>query len=235
MATYNLHTCGISIPAPYFQEYVTDKSEVRRYLGMTGEADKATELLIDECIEKLTEIARPKYVYRIFPLIQTENGYAASQCNIDLIGNTAKSYLCGCTQLILLGATLGIEADNLIRISQSTDMTKAVIYDACATDLIEKVCDRAQNEISEFFSEQNITIANRFSPGYGDLPLSLQRDICNILDLQRKIGVCLTNELLLLPTKSVTAFIGAGSNIQKEHKDCSSCTMKDKCKFKRKK
>ena len=46
MATYNLHTCGISIPAPYFQEYVTDKSEVRRYLGMTGEADKAVEALI---------------------------------------------------------------------------------------------------------------------------------------------------------------------------------------------
>lgn len=216
-------------------KYKADKSEIRRYLGMAGEADAATEALIDECLETLSKTIRPKYLYRSFPITQTDDGYIAEQCNIKLFGKTAKSYLCGCTQCILLGATLGIEADNLIRISQSTDMTKAVIYDACATELIEKVCDSAQEEISELFSKQNLKTTNRFSPGYGDLPLSLQKDICNILDLQRKAGVCLTNELLLLPTKSVTAFIGAGSDVHTGHRDCSSCTMKDNCKFKRKK
>ena len=111
-------------------------------------------------------------------------------------------------------------------------MAKAVIYDACATDLVEKVCDYAQSEISHELSSQNFLTADRFSPGYGDLPLTLQKDICNILDTGRSIGVYLTNELLLLPAKSVTAFIGSGTSVYKNGlHNCSKCNMKNNCKY----
>lgn len=212
-------------------EYNIDKSEVRRYLGITKEADSVTEGLIDECIKELTAAVRPKSVCRTFAITKDTNRIKLDECNITLTGDTASSRLSGCTSCALLGATLGIEADNIIRIAQSSNMAKAVILDACATDLIEKVCDRAQSELAEKAAESGLLITERFSPGYGDLPLTLQRELCSVLDLGRKIGVYLTNELLLLPTKSVTAFIGIGSAAAKGKKGCASCTMKGSCRF----
>ena len=49
---------------------------------------------------------------------------------------------------------------------------------------------------------------SRYSPGYGDLPLELQREIIRVLDCGRTIGITLTESLLMQPSKSVTAVIG---------------------------
>ena len=48
----------------------------------------------------------------------------------------------------------------------------------------------------------------RFSPGYGDVPLSLQRDVLAVLDAQRKLGITLSDTFFMTPCKSVTAFVG---------------------------
>jgi cobalamin-dependent methionine synthase I len=51
-------------------------------------------------------------------------------------------------------------------------------------------------------------LVSRYSPGYGDLPLEMQREIIRALDCGRTIGVTLTESLLMQPSKSVTAVIG---------------------------
>ena len=51
----------------------------------------------------------------------------------------------------------------------------------------------------------------RFSPGYGDLSLEVQKEIFSLLDCPRKIGVSLGDSLLMTPSKSVTAIIGYGT------------------------
>ena len=55
----------------------------------------------------------------------------------------------------------------------------------------------------------------RFSPGYGDLPIELQRDFLTLLDASRKIGLTATESSMLVPSKSITALIGIRSD-QKE-------------------
>jgi len=51
-------------------------------------------------------------------------------------------------------------------------------------------------------------LVSRFSPGYGDLPLDYQRTLLSVLDTSRKIGVSLTDSLLMVPSKSVSAIVG---------------------------
>lgn len=51
----------------------------------------------------------------------------------------------------------------------------------------------------------------RFSPGYGDLPINMQKDIFAALDCPRKIGLSLNESLLMSPSKSVTAIIGVSA------------------------
>ena len=48
----------------------------------------------------------------------------------------------------------------------------------------------------------------RYSPGYGDLPLSVQPDFLAALDAQKTLGITLTETFLMIPSKSVTAIIG---------------------------
>ena len=46
------------------------------------------------------------------------------------------------------------------------------------------------------------------APGYGDFPLVEQRTLLGLLDASRKVGVSLTDALLMVPSKSVSAVIG---------------------------
>ena len=66
---------------------------------------------------------------------------------------------------------------------------------------------------------------------YGDLPLDFQKDVFRILDTPKAIGLTLTDALLMMPSKSVTAIIGIGDQPadkedRKEHK-CETCPMTD--------
>lgn len=217
-----------------FTDIVIDKTEVMRYLGAGGrEADAVTAALIDKCVENMRNTLKPKYITREFDLIWRDGVPYLAECEVALVGETAAQRLCGCTKCALFAATLGIEADIFIRRAQSGDMAGAVIADACATDFIEKVCDSVQRDIAESADREGLMITDRFSPGYGDLPLELQTDICALLDTGRKIGLYLTDEFLLTPTKSVTALIGAGKPTGSGGRGCGSCNMRENCKFRK--
>lgn len=47
----------------------------------------------------------------------------------------------------------------------------------------------------------------RYSPGYGDLPLTNQKIIFDILNLER-LGLRITERFMLVPEKSVIAIAG---------------------------
>lgn len=166
-----------------------DKNEVLRYLK--AKPDENTLNLIEKCSKELLQAVKPKTIIKEFTLGHNP----LSIEGIPLKGKSIAKFLDGYSTCYLLGATLGIEADTLILKAQATDMARAVVLDACATDLIEKVCDNAVSK-------------RRFSAGYGDLPIEFQSDIFRLLDIERKIGVYLTDAYLLTPTKSVTAIIG---------------------------
>ena len=53
-----------------------------------------------------------------------------------------------------------------------------------------------------------LALTERFSPGFGDLPLELQRQVTEALDCPRSLGITLGESLLMTPSKSVTAIIG---------------------------
>jgi hypothetical protein len=75
---------------------------------------------------------------------------------------------------------------------------------------------------------------DRFSPGYGDLPLSLQPALTSLLDTSRQIGLTLTDSLILLPRKSVTAVLGLAHKPQtKRFRGCAYCSMFASCAYRK--
>ncbi|MBQ8851544.1 MAG: methionine synthase, partial [Oscillibacter sp.] len=118
--------------------------------------------------------------------------------------------------------------DARLRSSQARDMAKAVILNACGSALVEQGCDEAEQEIAGRFP--GLYLTDRFSPGYGDLPLTLQPSICAMLDAQRRLGIVVAPSMLMTPGKSVTAVIGLSRTPQMARiRGCGYCSMRETC------
>ncbi len=157
---------------------------------------------------------------------------ASSQTGLLLPGNSAAVMLKECSHAVLLIASLGAGFDALLRREQAQDMSRAVIMDACGSAFVEGACDRAEEELAARFPGKYLT--DRFSPGYGDLPLGLQESLCRELDAYRRLGIAVSESMLMNPVKSVTAEIGISDRPQQARiRGCEYCSMKETCAFRK--
>lgn len=200
-----------------------NRSEAIRYLGGAGiQMNDQMEILMDECEKMVLEKAAPKFLYIELDL----------PCDTIMGGRDIANHLDGCEKAILMCATLGAEIDKLIRINQISDMAKAVVLDSFASVAVEQVCNKVDEIIAEKYDGYYMTF--RFSPGYGDYPISLQQDFLRMLDAPRKIGLTTNDNYLLMPTKSVTAVMGLSKNpIERKKRGCAICNMRGKCRFRK--
>ncbi len=201
--------------------------EALRYLGAADAPETLRRQVAGEA-ETLSAQFRPRHVCKVCELdFQGEEIFLCGTA-VVLKGGTALKMLAQCHRAALLACTLGARFDLALTAVQARDMARAVILDACGSALVEQGCDEAEKELSARFPGQYLT--DRFSPGYGDLPLELQRDICAALDTPRRLGLHVTESLLLNPVKSVTAVIGLSDRPQMARiRGCAYCQMRERC------
>ena len=183
-----------------------DINEALRYLGAGSRPPEELRQQAAQVAEELAAQVQPRYTYKLFPLAREEAGFRLVGTELLLSGQTAERMLAQCDQAVLLACTLGTKFDAMVRSAQVRDMARAVILDACGSALVEQGCDEAERDIAARFP--GLYLTDRFSPGYGDLPLSLQPAICGLLDAERRVGIHVTSSFLMNPSKSVTAVIG---------------------------
>lgn len=202
--------------------------EALRYLGASTHADEAVRAEVRTMADKLMAAIQPRYTYRVYSLHRTNEGFLLPEIDLLLPGTDAANMLELCDQAVLLACTLGAQFEALLRAEQARDMSKAVILDACASAWVEAGCDQVEKELAARMPDRFRT--DRFSPGYGDLPLSLQPKICAALDTQRRLGLHVTEHFLMNPSKSVTAIIGLSDHPQMARiRGCAYCSMRETC------
>ena len=207
-------------------------SEALRYLGAPGEPDPALLAQLSAMSDKLTRSVTPRYIWRVFPLSFRGEGPTLEGVGLTLPGAMAARMLGECSQAVLLACTLGAGFEALLRAEQARNMARAAMLDACGSVWAEAGCDQAEGEISARFPELYRT--DRFSPGYGDLPLELQRDLCAALDAPRRLGVQVTDSFLLNPSKTVTAVIGLSERPQPARiRGCGFCNLRENCQYRK--
>lgn len=212
-----------------------NRNEVYRYLGHRGtDIPQSLEKITDDCIEKTLEIIEPKYLYKRFKIDNIKDGIEVVDAGIILPGKDIAEHLGKCKEVFLLCVTLGIELDRLIKIKMLTEPDKGVIFDSCGSVAVEQLADYAEAEIKKICKKDGLDTTWRFSPGYGDLPITLQRDLLSVLDSHRKIGLTVTDSMLMTPGKSVSAIIGVGNmKTDKRENKCDYCGNRENCAFRR--
>ena len=114
----------------------------------------------------------------------------------------------GCERVVLFAATVGHTIDRLIARYGKIAPSRALLLQAIGAERVEALCNRFCDELAKEARARGLATRPRFSPGYGDLSLELQRELFRILDCPRRIGLSLNQSLLMSPTKSVTALVG---------------------------
>ena len=194
MNTYQLKVFNIEK-----ENIIPNHAELCNRLGVNKNFDiSAFAGVIKPAFEKI----QPVCVYTKVPVSSDDEGVCdlgfTSVKSLDLCKN-----LTGCSCAFVFAVTLGLEAERHLVSLSKTSPSRHFICDAYYSALAEAVCDKAEEIIRD-----GLCCKPRFSPGYGDLPLKIQRDVLLLLDGIKTVGITLTDTLLMTPQKSITAILG---------------------------
>ena len=180
--------------------------EVLRYMGCPRDAESAMTDLGQRAAGEIAAVAAYKACTIRLPLRFCEGlpdlswGPAPSK-------NLGRA-LSGCREVLLMAATVGPAVDLRIRRASALHPSMALALQAAGTAAVEEWCDVLCARLGRELADEGLQLRPRFSPGYGDFALENQRELFRLLDCPRKIGLTLTESLLMAPSKSVTAVVG---------------------------
>ncbi len=177
-----------------------DIREILRYAGCRGES-KETEALINECLAEALSVLSYKICWRELDVLVDGRRVMLGADSVE--SESLAKHISGCERAVIFAATVGLGLDRLISKYSRISPARAVCLQAIGAERVEALCDAFCKSLSE-----KSAVRSRFSPGYGDLPLSLQERICDLLGASKRIGVGVNESLLLSPSKSVTAIVG---------------------------
>lgn len=207
-------------------------AEALRYMGYNCACtDEALKEMV-EAARLVYESAEPRVIVKELQICSVSGEVSFKSSALKLEGKSVCALLNSSDACVLFCATIGDEIEALLRRWQIKDMAAAAMLDACAGSAVEGLCDAAEKNLREEYAKRGLFLTDRFSPGYGDLPISVQKDFCAELDTARKIGVHVSADGIMIPRKSVTALMGISKDPQKSRKNgCENCRLINNCKF----
>lgn len=202
-----------------------DEREILRYAGCQ-QAEQETLTLLREAVREGEQALSYKVCYTESPV--TLKGDFCDFGAFSVRSQALSKRLDGCERVVIFAATIGLGLDRLLQKYGKLSPAKALLLQAFGTERIEALCDAFCQELAQ----QSATRA-RFSVGYGDLALETQKTVLSILDASKKIGVGLSDGLLMSPSKSVTAFVGLGGTVYAMNEEkCRVCDQEN-CSFRK--
>ena len=220
---------AIGVPRPLALEkpQAVDLAQAARYFGAHGEPDAATLALLQKCAVPLLAAATPRAVWLL------ADTPALTDAGL-LPGEDVHKHLKGCGQAILLAVTLGPGVDAQIRRAGVGDIAAGVASDALGSALAEQAAEADEAELRQWAARQGKYLTGRYSPGYGDWPLAVQPLLAAALDTARRAGLCVTENNLMTPRKSITAILGVSDHPVRGHlAGCGHCVLRTRCEYRK--
>lgn len=162
---------------------------------------------------------------------------ALERCGLVLEGNSIAEHLHGACKVALMACTLSAVSEREMRKHEAISVADGVMFGACCSALVEAAANVTEGLIVSFAHDMGLTTNWRFSPGYGDLPLSAQPALLKALDANRRLGIAVTSTNMLVPVKSVTAVLGLfekpADGGEARVDACAICRLRDGCELRK--
>ncbi len=205
-------------------------NEALRYSMVQNSPTDEEKKILEACVKDVIKAAKPKAIYEFVPIKTDEEGYVDfgffKTKSKNLKKNVANS-----KKAIIFAATLGYEVERLL-IKSRLNSALLLLTNAAASALIEAFCTEVFSNIKSKLLEEGLFLRPRFSPGYGDFDLLHQKDFFSFLPIEKHLGITLTDDCFMIPSKSVTAISAISSiNLNCELDGCEMCSSKSSCRF----
>ena len=206
--------------------------ETLHFLGWRGTPlDRSLVAQIQAVTQRALDSVDPRVVYRRLPLSES---FAAEGTAFSVQGDDAAAMLQPCHEIILFAATLGAQSERALLKEQARDSAQAMLLDAVFSAAVEELCDQAEKRLRQELTEEGLYLTDRFSPGYGDMPLEQTRTICDVLNTNRSLGLTVSASGIMIPRKSVTAVMGISKTpVRMRPRGCEGCAMRGTCPMRR--
>ena len=186
---------------------------------------------MDAVASRMESSLQPRAAWKVYPLDTSGETIRIVGPDIELPGQLARRMLGGCQSVILLCATLGEPFERQLRLESRRDMADALLYDAAGSAYVESFADAQEEQLQARFADQYLT--DRFSCGYGDLPLFLQKELLAAAQ-QPNLGIYVSDSFMMNPTKSITALIGLADAPQPARiRGCAYCSLQKRCPYRK--
>ncbi len=109
----------------------------------------------------------------------------------------------------LFMVTIGKDLENKVREwTEQGELTRAYLLDTIGSEITDEVAQIFHREVmSRTAAVERYRLTARFSPGYGDWPLTVQKSLFDLCRGER-IGLSINDANFLIPRKSVSAVFG---------------------------
>lgn len=180
------------------KDFEINRTELATRLGTR--LDFENELL-NKCITEFNKIVSYRYAYIKTPVFVANDicdfGFASAK------SNSLSRVLSNSNEAFIMAVSVGIEVDRLIQKLYLKNDPSAFFMDSIGSAAVESLADYVTATICE-----GLKATNRFSPGYADFSLEFQRDLLSRINSTQTVGITLSEKLLMIPMKSITAIIG---------------------------
>jgi hypothetical protein len=164
--------------------------------------------LIDFSFQEAQDLLTPVAAYRTRKIKSKDTHILFQTSGIWIKGESARNLLKNSFAVIFMAVTIGTGLEERIqRYTEEKQFEKTLILDAIGSEAADASANAVNHYLTVQARQEKIKLTRRFSPGYGDLPLSFQADLFQELSLQ-DVGISIDRTFVLFPRKTVTAIFG---------------------------
>ena len=207
-----------------------DRRSVCRYLGYKADVEPSARIasLFEEYIERAGQLTELSYSYLISDIGRVEGSRALIKGRVVFKSEVIARLLERCERVAVFILTIGSRLEETVgRLADDGLIVQAYVLDAIGSSVAESLADLVQNKIGDIARAQGLCISRRFSPGYCDWDISQQRMVFRAMD-GNSLGVCLSDEYMMIPQKSISGIIGIGlcDRGVESYNPCETCNKR---------
>lgn len=172
--------------------------------------DSQVQSILDGELKRASTLLKPKGVYRLFRPMSNEDGLMRFRDSEFIIrSRQVTRMLRGSYSVVLFMVTIGPDLEKEVKeLFARDEMAEAVILDAIGSETADAAADEMHRVVLKRLAGENgFSVTPRFSPGYGDWPVTVQGDFLAACG-GGLIGISVNESSLMIPRKSVSAVAG---------------------------
>jgi hypothetical protein len=188
-----------------------DQGRVLRALGYPSDREASVQVLelLPSLVEEVVLRARPRAALRVESAFEVRRDSVKLAGGVSFTGPLLARAVAPATRMVLFALTLGDEVVTWLSDLTARDVLAGFVADAVASDLVEVLADRFQENLAGETAFLGLHGSHRYSPGYCDWSIGDVPAVLNAVAADR-IGIALTEGGLMVPRKSLCGLVGFG-------------------------